>query len=467
MRYLGGAAFLALRTIGRQWRRYLLMALTVAAGLAVYFVGASLTAMGRDELVSRKPLDLPAPVVARVSHLFRPTIGWRQTPERRIPIFGEAIPVTDPGVVSRLRPDDGTPVRHAEPGLALDALTATGAVKILFLVPGGEAMASLEFMAGRPPSEPLEVALPEELAAHAGLEVGDTFHATVNYPWSAKASRSFRISGLFRPRSFLTDGPVAAYVGGETTYGPLEGVALLTGRRDPTKLAVAEDQGGPDADPYYANLLFLYPSQGATVAAVESWLNRVVPPLGFWSTATPRLLSGRMARDVVAPVTGVMLLVFMFTGAGVFATALLSFLERRRELAVYKAIGLDARALASVLWLEMVVVWLLALVAGVLLAELMSGLTATTRAGEVLVRLAATVLGLDVDLWSGRPVALDPAAVLAGAAASAAVLVLAASVPLALASRANVSQLLQGGRTFLFHRRVVATGRAKLGGTLP
>lgn len=459
-----GATYLALKAVARFRRRYSLMVLILAAGLAVYLLAASLAAAGTEQLAARSPLALPAPVVARLPHAIEPVIGFVQTELGEAPLYGEPVSVLSPTATGSLwHPGPGDAVRRAEPALGLDSFSPLGRTTVLFLVPGGEAVTFLTVTAGRLPRTASEVVLPEEKARLAGIGVGDSFPVVLRYPWNVNTRHELQVVGLLRSSSLLTDVPVSAFTGGEITFGPLKGASLLTGTpAGPEWNKLAATQSQPNAAPVYANLVFAFPAPGRSVPEVERWLEDQIPVLGYWSAETPAFASARIAGEILAPVTGVMFLVFGLTGLGLFAVLLLGFLERRREIAVYKALGVDGKALGLMLWLEMGVVWLSGLLGGFGLAEVLSRITRESAVGASLVRAAGAALGLHLDLWTGGPVDFKPATLAAGALASAAVVCLATVFPLTLALVANVSELARGGRLFLFRHRV--TSRRTFGG---
>lgn len=165
-----GATYLALKAVARFRRRYSLMVLILAAGLAVYLLAASLAAAGTEQLAARSPLALPAPVVARLPHAIEPAIGFVQTELGEAPIYGEPVSVLSPTATGSLwHPGPGDAVRRAEPALGLDSFSPLGRTTVLFLVPGGEAVTFLTVTAGRLPRTASEVVLPEEKARLAGI----------------------------------------------------------------------------------------------------------------------------------------------------------------------------------------------------------------------------------------------------------------------------------------------------------
>jgi len=442
--WLAPSAHLALQTLARRWRRYALTTFTMALSLAVYFLGSAYTGAGREWMVPSWELDLPAPFVARTGSSWLPD------------------PVFSPWSV------DNGPVDRVEAALSLDALTPLGRTGILFLAPGGETAVSLEIIAGRPPDGPAEMALPEELALAAGLEVGDRLTTVVFYSWNVPARRDFLVVGLFCPQSFVTARPVAAYVGGETTLGPFTGRGLLTGELgDPRFFGTIEEQSRPGARPAVTNLLFVYPSPGASPDQVEEWLVARAAPTALWSTRTPAIRLERMASEITLPAAGVMFFVFWVAGIGVFATTLLGFLERKREFAVYKAVGMDGRALAATLWFEVAGMWLVSLTGGLLTAGLVVRAAGTGAFAATLARVASAAFGLDPGFLAGRTLTLSGRHIVNGGLISGVVFVLAAAFPLALALRASVNDLIRGGRLFLVRHRLTGSPRREIPGLRP
>ncbi len=177
------------------------------------------------------------------------------------------------------------------------------------------------------------------------------------------------------------------------------------------------------------NAACAYPREGLHPRALAEHLERRYG-LVAWHAETPYYLADTLIRAVSYPGADALRLLYLFVGAGAFTLALLSFLDRRREVAILKAVGVDNRSTALLFLWEIGLAGLVGLLAG--------GVTAhgLARAGL---------------LWSVPPWWEQ----LYGAAVTLLVLTLAVALPVGFASQATVNELLQERRIPLFRQRVV------------
>jgi len=84
--------------------------------------------------------------------------------------------------------------------------------------------------------------------------------------------------------------------------------------------------------------------------------------------------AGAMASGILAqtymPGFGIMTMVFVFAAIGLFTTSSLAFLDRKRELAILKTIGLESQGVTDMFLIEQGVVAGIGIVAGILLGYL-------------------------------------------------------------------------------------------------
>ena len=134
-----------------------------------------------------------------------------------------------------------------------------------------------------------------------------------------------------------------------------------------------------------------------------------------------------VGMDVTFPAAVVTILVCLFVGAGAMGTMLLSFLDRRRELAILKTVGLGGGAISKLLAAEVLIVGAAGAVFGGLASPAMSSVFGyTVRPGDL---IAAGLGGV-------------------------AVLLASTALPILLARAATVTQLLTGQAVRLIYRRV-------------
>jgi len=140
-----------------------------------------------------------------------------------------------------------------------------------------------------------------------------------------------------------------------------------------------------------------------------------------------------LARSVHGSRAGAASFGLRLAGAAVLVVLLVAMVERRRESAVYKLVGMNASMTLSVFALEVA-----------------AGVVAALALAAPVYRLLAT--GYILDIHSAAPGILWPP-FLTSALACTAMACLGALYPLVLTSVATPNQLLGGQRLFLFRRR--------------
>jgi len=151
------------------------------------------------------------------------------------------------------------------------------------------------------------------------------------------------------------------------------------------------------------------------------------------TASTPTSLSGEVLAQTYMPGVSALGLVFIFCGIGLFCITSLSFMDRRRDLAILKTMGLESRGLLALFLMEQGVVALCGVVSGTLLAVIL------------LARLGSLFPG---------PATLSALTVFKGAVVGAFVLGAAVILPAALARAATVNELLFNLPVSLYRQRV-------------
>jgi hypothetical protein len=149
--------------------------------------------------------------------------------------------------------------------------------------------------------------------------------------------------------------------------------------------------------------------------------------------STPAAFGGQVLAQTYMPGVSALGLVFIFCGIGLFCITSLSFMDRRRDLAILKTVGLESRGLVALLLIE-------------------QGLIAVSGVGLGTL-LALSLLAKLGDLFPGSA-SLSAVTVLKGAFVGAAVLGAAVILPAALAKAATVNQLLYNLPVSLYRQRV-------------
>jgi len=285
-------------------------------------------------------------------------------------------------------------------------------------------------VAGRGPANMAEVALPVDLAARVGLSVGDKVAYTAIDPLTtAKSSHTLDLVGLYESEhpffggalGWLPDGYPAAYVTSTQDHYPR---TLATIEPNMYVIRVAEDVGATEVAHWLRETGYI-DSDGC-------WhFHERYPTVRLWNDAIAgdALMTGVGAQTTA--LGGIILLSLSFVGVGALTMFLLGFLDRRREIAVLKAVGFGGPDIAAVFGLEVVYTGLAGLAVGCLLSYgLLSG-------------------------WLGR--ALPAAMVVRAAVVTFIVLGLAALLPIAMAGAATVTELLVGRKVIAVFRQRVST----------
>ena len=157
--------------------------------------------------------------------------------------------------------------------------------------------------------------------------------------------------------------------------------------------------------------------------------------------------------DVFLPGGEAIGLVFVFVGLGVFTVLLLSFLERKREVAILKTVGLDGRDIGTVFSLEAFILGTAGAMVGLVLTWVLMAVVegggggAGTSAG-----LAAAASGQLAALRDNLAFSLG--AIVRGMVFIYILVFTAAWLPMSMAQAATVNQLLFDQPIRLFYRRV-------------
>jgi hypothetical protein len=219
---------------------------------------------------------------------------------------------------------------------------------------------------------------------------------------------------------------------------------LVTGVYTPLGYGVAYDYLLSVMDPEQSldvNLLIGTLSPQA-IGIVRSWSGQVAAEILVYTD--PKTKMADLARTVYSSQSSAMSLGFGLVGLAVLVVLLVAMVERKREAAIYKMVGLDSRATFKVLVVELA--W--ALVLALIVAAPAYAFLATRYVLDV--HTSSPGLLARPFLWSILWTAL--------------VAVLGAAYPFTLASLGTPNQLLANQRIYVFHRKQVLRGWADLGG---
>jgi hypothetical protein len=295
---------------------------------------------------------------------------------------------------------------------------------------------------GRWPFEVDEVALPEPMAASLGVRTGGTVTLAVGDPAHVE---NYRVTGVFRPEVPFraapgTRLPTSARVDQTADWPllslrvpggavPLPGSSALPEYRfrpNGAWIQVAEDRAASLEQRMLGYHVREHPSQPAAVrfgTVLPSFDRaRMGPELG-------RVLGAR----IFATGRKALGASFLFVGIGVFVILLIAFIERRRELAVLKTVGMNNNMVLTMVLMELGAVAGFAMAAGSALA-----LTVGTQISRVVDYVPPPTF--TAWLWAFGH--------------TSAILVLATVLPLSMMQLATVQQLLQNQRLYLVKRKV-------------
>jgi ABC-type antimicrobial peptide transport system permease subunit len=187
--------------------------------------------------------------------------------------------------------------------------------------------------------------------------------------------------------------------------------------------------GSPDPWP---NALFVWTSSARVADSLASSLEatyggpsrpilHTMDAAAVLTASRPQTMSSLVLAQTYMPGAGVMTMVFAFCGIGLFTTVTLGFSDRRRDIAIFKTIGLESGGVVAMLLTEQALV---------------------AASGAALgMALAAIAIPRLAGFFPGDP-SLSGLNALKGVVAGAAVLAAAAFLPAATARVATVNQLL-------------------------
>lgn len=311
------------------------------------------------------------------------------------------------------------------------------------LTPGGRTMALyLDFespylkslgVQGRWPYEAGEVALPVDMATSWGVTVGSQIRLAIGT--DPRNAAPLKVTGVFRPETTVSrqDGRVTRR---ETVQDPSLNFPVLAlypgGAAEPVLPINAAflDLSSSGADSLESKIRTYvereYPRQPALSRLTGTGLVILRPETG------PNQAES-IGRVIFAPGRKALAGGFLFVGVGIFVILLIAFIERKREFAVLKTVGMNNSMVMTMILMELGAVAAIALAAG-------SGLA--VGIGQMIARVVEYVPAPTVGAWLWSIVH------------AGVVLVLATLLPLSMARLATVQQLLQNERLYIFRKRV-------------
>jgi len=294
---------LAARSTRRRLLRYLLVGLSLGAGITVYLcLVASLNGQASGLARRTGEMELPAHVL----------------------VFGLAGPGSQP--VESLK--WVAPAGPYEPFDRWRATTSLGQRWVVGLEPGGRLWSDLGLESGSLPAGG-EVLVAGDLAQAAGLGVGDV---VVLAGAGSDERVILRVSGTLDDRT-----------GRSALYEEALVVAL------PTSLEARARLG--DRDPR-VDALAVWERDPGDLDRLLGRLRELFPAASLWWAGLPAGQAYRTAGGFLSPGRVTCALVFVLAGLGVFNVMLLTLLQRKVQLGVLKALGAEDDEVFLLLLLE-------------------------------------------------------------------------------------------------------------------
>jgi len=361
----------AMRHIKREKVKTVLFSLCVGTSVCIYLLfSAFAAATTRGALSGVEGLLLPADMIV------------------------VAGPLTD----EQAREVDRAPdIDLLEKGYWLDALSQGGRTPVIGLEPRAKTMGKMgQVVWGRMPVGPGEMAVPETLGVIGPARGFVVRRASAG---GALLEREFTVVGAYRPLSALA-------------------TCLVT---------TVEDARALNAG-LQPNALFAFVDEGTALRELEKTTQRILPEAKVYTAVSPQSqVTGLVAR-VLSPSALATSFVFVLGGLGMFNLQLLSFLRRKREIGILRALGMDARGAAVLLFVE-----------GFVLAVI--GTAVGSVASYLVIGQVGPALPYSLVIGTWAPVRAAVYSIL--------VFVIATWIPVALSARATVDQLLYNRRVYL------------------
>jgi len=361
----------AVRHIKRERLKTILFSLCVATSVCIYMLfSAFAAATTKTALSGVEGLALPAGIIV----------------------------VAGPLMDEQVREVDRSPdIDLLEKGYWLDALSQGGRMPLTGLDPKARTLGRMgQVVWGRMPARPGEMAVPESLGLAGPVE---GFIVRRVGPGGALLERAFSVVGAYRPLSAVA-------------------TCLVTTDQDARALS----------EGLQPNALFGFVDEGTALRELELRTQRILPEAKVYTAASPSAQVTSLVARVLSPSTLATSFVFALGGLGMFNLQLLSFLRRKREIGILRALGMDAREAGVLLFLE--------------------GFTLAVT-GTALGSIAAYLVIRQVGPALPYALVIGPWAPVRAALYSILVFVAATWIPVALSARATVDQLLYNRRVYL------------------
>lgn len=362
---------LALKNIWR-WRWRLLTIFILVAGSFALFVlySGMLTVSSQIGVAQTVELNLPYDLMV-MGDQNSPIIPESQlpTPKFRRPIL-----------------------KKAETGSSIIVKSETGQIELLGIEENSHFFKSDFLIEGNWLVDEDDIVLPSQMADQFDLSLGDEFYVYNILQDGVQVQYKFIISGFYQT-DYDLDLPLIK----------TESAALIR----------------QDAAP---NRFFIqYNRAESELPHLVEWMRAAYPDAVLIYPTVTTDMGTALLQQIFQPGRWLLVLIFMFMGIGVLTVAFITFLERRRELAIMKSIGVSNGQIVYALGLEQGSAGLIGVIAGMIIVML---------------------LGQRISWFSAIPSSELAKFVLQGSFYTLAVMIAAISFPTILAKVATVNQLL-------------------------
>ncbi len=364
---------LALKSMKR-WRwRYITLAVLIAASFTIFTLYASLLTVSSHRSIAKiEALQLPTDFVVVASG----TRLNRSSTDRFQPTKGGRASLT-----------------FGEEAVMLVADTTLGTTKMLGAGPDSRFFSAeaIQIVSGQPLKNEMDIVLPQSWAEH-GFTLGSSVWLGISNP----------STGSLRQMTFSVTG----------FYARVDDLTMPLIRMEDAALV----RGATGANCYLAQM-----SSGADLQQTLAWVRLLFPGDRVLSSVAAQELGQGLASQTNQPGWGLLLLVNVFVGVAVLTITAMTFLERRRELAVLKTLGTANSQVALMLRIELI---------GSAGGGLLAGLVVSLLLGAKMPWMAEISAGALTVIQIG------------GAALSLLVVAMAALLPVVMAKVATVNELL-------------------------
>ncbi|MCE5195787.1 MAG: hypothetical protein LLG09_01460 [Negativicutes bacterium] len=189
-----------------------------------------------------------------------------------------------------------------------------------------------------------EVVLPAALARSEQIQLGDSLSVFTVAEDGRQRSLSLTVVGIFTPNY-----------------------------QEAQPLVMQSDVLRLMAKPLANRFIVNYDRDEAELQHLVEWMQTAYPDTPFLYANVPSALADSLLQQIFEPGQWLLVLIFLFLGIGVLTVALMTFLERRRELAVLKSIGVSNNQIVISLVIEQGSAGIAGILAGLIIVFQLSG----------------------------------------------------------------------------------------------